>query len=434
MTTAEVTLWGTPLGAVSLPDGDRFATFEYFPEFVERGVEVSPLTMPLGSTIYRFPALDTASFSGLPGLLADSLPDRYGNALIDAWLAGQGRRPGSFDPVERLCYVGRRGMGALEFRPMRGPEPAVSNEIHVAELARLAARVLAGRGELETSLNEKSRAMREILRVGTSAGGARAKALVALNSETMELRSGQIGAGPGFEYWILKFDGVGDDSRDLGSSHGYGAIEYAYSRMAAAAGVAMSECRLLEEGERRHFMTKRFDRDPDGSKIHMQSLAGLRHLDFRQPGANSYEQAFMAIRDLNMDRGRDALEQQVRRMIFNVVARNQDDHVKNIAFLMDRQGRWSLAPAFDVVYAYNPSGDWTAMHQMSINGRRDEFTMSDVRRAGEAATLKRGRVDEVFAEVSSAVGRWPELAAEAGVPDERVQEIRETHRLTLPAG
>lgn len=317
---------------------------------------------------------------------------------------------------------------------MRGPEPAVSNEIHVAELARLAARVLAGRGELETSLNEKSRAMREILRVGTSAGGARAKALVALNSETMELRSGQIGAGPGFEYWILKFDGVGDDSRDLGSSHGYGAIEYAYSRMAAAAGVAMSECRLLEEGERRHFMTKRFDRDPDGSKIHMQSLAGLRHLDFRQPGANSYEQAFMAIRDLNMDRGRDALEQQVRRMIFNVVARNQDDHVKNIAFLMDRQGRWSLAPAFDVVYAYNPSGDWTAMHQMSINGRRDEFTMSDVRRAGEAATLKRGRVDEVFAEVSSAVGRWPELAAEAGVPDERVQEIRETHRLTLPAG
>lgn len=317
---------------------------------------------------------------------------------------------------------------------MRGPRPTVSHEIHVEELARLAARVLANRGELDASLNEGSRAMREILRVGTSAGGARAKALVALNPETGDLRSGQIDAGPGFEYWILKFDGVDDRSRDLGGGRGYGAIEYAYARMAAAAGIAMSECRLLEEGGRRHFMTKRFDRDRDGSKIHMQSLAGLRHLDFRQAGANSYEQAFLAIRDLNMDRGREALEQQVRRMIFNVVARNQDDHVKNIAFLMDRLGRWSLSPAFDVVYAYNPSGDWTATHQMSINGSRDGFTMTDLRQAGEAAVLKRGRVGEIFAEVSSAVARWPELAADAGVPERRMDEIRKTHRLALPEG
>lgn len=434
-TLAEVRLWGRTIGAVSLEDGNPHAAFQYDPAFAGSGIEVSPLTMPLGPQIYRFPALPLPTFHGLPGLLADSLPDRFGNALIDTWLATQGRRPESFNAVERLCYTATRGMGALEFAPVLGPRARSAQKIEIDALVALASEVLGRRHDLQGSFADPERkaALNDILRVGTSAGGARAKAIIAWNPQTDEVRSGQIAAGPGFGYWLLKFDGVtGNKDKELEDPKGYGVIEYAYSLMARAAGIAMSECRLLEENGRRHFMTRRFDRLAGGEKLHMQSLCALAHYDFNQAGAYSYEQAFLAIRQLGLPM--EATEEQFRRMAFNIVARNQDDHVKNIAFLMDRQGRWSLAPAFDVVYAYNPSGDWTAMHQMSINGRRDEFTMSDVRRAGEAATLKRGRVDEVFAEVSSAVGRWPELAAEAGVPDERVQEIRETHRLTLPAG
>ena len=337
-TVADVRLWGTRIGAVSLPDGERAASFEYDPEFASSGVEPAPIEMPLAkSRIYRFPNL-SQSFNGLPGMLADSLPDRYGNALIDAWLATQGRAPESFDAVERLCYVGRRGMGALEFRPARGPRAATDHRVDVEALAELAAEVMAHRADLAVSLRKPGRrsALREILRVGTSAGGARPKALIALNPESGEVRSGQLDLPAGFEHWILKFDGVDDSSRELGATRGYGAIELAYARMAGRAGIEMSECRLLEEGGRRHFMTRRFDRTADGGKLHMQSLGALAHLDYNQPGANSYEQAFQVIRRLDLPPS--AAEQQFRRMVFNVVARNQDDHVKNIAFLMDRSG------------------------------------------------------------------------------------------------
>jgi serine/threonine-protein kinase HipA len=430
---AEVWLWGSPIGVVSLAEDESTARFEYDPGFASSGIEVAPIAMPLAAgRAYRFPGLSAESFSGLPGLLADSLPDRYGHALIDAWLATRGREPGSLDAVERLCYVGRRGMGALEFRPAQGPRASTSHAIDIEALVELAAEVLADRADLTASLRRRGRreAMREILRVGTSAGGARAKALIALQPETEEVRSGQADVGAGFEHWILKFDGVEDSTRDLGTSRGYGAVELVYSQMAKLAGIDMTECRLLEEGGRRHFMTRRFDRTDDGAKLHMQSLGAIAHLDFNQPGANSYEQAFQTSRRLGLPHA--AIEEQFRRMTFNVVARNQDDHVKNIAYLMDRRGNWSLAPAFDVVYVYNPQGRQTARHQMSINSKRDGFTVADLRAAAEIASLKRGRAEDILAAVTDAVRGWPELAARAGLDDERIKRISKAHRIDLP--
>jgi len=433
MTVAAVQLWGTEIGAVSLAAGESTASFEYEPEFAAAGIELSPLRMPATpGRIYRFPELAKTSFDGLPGLVADSLPDRFGNALIDAWLAEQGRAPGSFDAVERLCYVGMRGMGALEFVPALGPDPTIDDELDLAALVDLAGEVLARRADLSESLAapDKHRAMEEILRVGTSAGGARPKALIAWNPETEEVRSGQVDVPAGFEYWILKFDGVDDTSRDLGRSRGYGAIEWAYSEMAHAAGIEMTECRLLEEGDRRHFMTRRFDRTADGDKLHMQSLAALEHLDFELGEAHSYEQAFGVIRRLGLSA--EAAEEQFRRMVFNVVARNQDDHVKNISFLMNRRGEWSLSPAFDVVYSFNPEGRWTRVHQMSINGKRDGFTMADLEATASTAGLKRGAARRITDQVTAAVTRWPEFAATARVPGETADAIHRAHRLHIP--
>lgn len=426
---AEVWLWGTRIGFVSLADDEPTASFQYDPSFLESGIEVAPIQMPLDDRVYRFPALSPESFSGLPGLLADSLPDRYGNALINAWLATKGQRPGEFDAVERLCYLGERGMGALEFKPATGPKPTTSHVLDVEALVELAAEILAQRSELSTNLSGKREAMREILRVGTSAGGARAKALIALDPDTEEVRSGQLPADSGFQYWILKFDGVGDETRELGRSKGYGVVEFVYSQMARRAGIEMTECRLLEEGGRRHFMTRRFDRDDEGNKVHMQSLAALAHLDFEQPGANSYEQAFQTIGRLDLPH--EAMIEQFRRMVFNVVGRNQDDHVKNVAFLMDRTGKWSLSPAYDVVYAYNPRGKQTRHHQMSINGKSGEFTVGDLHSVARFAKLKRGQAGEIIEQVTEAITSWPLLAREAGLDQDRIERISAAHRLDL---
>lgn len=430
-TVAEVRLWGSRIGAVSLEEGEQTTAFQYDADFTTSGIAVAPLVMPLRSAPYSFPWLNPDSFRGLPGLLADSLPDRYGHALIDAWLAAQGRPPESFNAVERLCYIGSRGMGALEFRPALGPERDRGHEIELAALVELASEVLSRRSALSVSFDGDARAaaVRDILSVGTPAGGARAKAVIAYNSSTGEVRSGQVDASPGFEHWLLKFDGVSAASeRELDLPQGYGAIELAYANMAKGAGIAMTECRLLEESGRRHFMTRRFDR-VGGSKLHMQSLGALAHLDFNQAGAHSYEQALMVIRQLGL--GMDAVEQQFRRAVFNIIARNQDDHVKNIAFLMDRSGAWSLAPAFDMTYAYAPEGKWTGQHQMSFNGKRDDFTSDDFIAVGRVASLKRGRAGEIVEEVRAAVERWPELAAETGVDPQRVEQIAGTHRLAL---
>jgi serine/threonine-protein kinase HipA len=384
--------------------------------------------------VYEFPALPRVTFRGLPGLLADSLPDKFGNALINAWLATQGRRPESFSAVERLCYIGTRGMGALEFVPVLGPKPRHASKIDVDALVRLAGEVLTHRNDLQGHFHDagKEKTLRAILSVGTSAGGARAKAVIAWNPATNEVRSGQVAAGAGFDYWLLKFDGVaGNKDKELEDPKNYGVIEYAYSLMARAAGITMSECRLLEENGRRHFMTRRFDRLAGGGKLHMQSLCALGHFDFNEAGAYSYEQALLAIRQLALPMA--AVEEQFRRMVFNIVARNQDDHVKNIAFLMDRQGAWSLAPAFDVTYSYNASGAWTATHQMTLNGKRDGFTLADFQAGAKAALMKRGRAERILQEVVAAVQRWPQFAGEARLTGRWRDAIQKAHRLSFPS-
>lgn len=427
---ARVQLWGRTIGAVTVEEGRDHAAFQYDPGFAASGIELSPLVMPLSERVYEFPALPRNTFHGLPGLLADSLPDKFGNALIDAWLATQGRTPESFGAIERLCYTGTRGMGALEFAPVLGPRPRTATRVRIDALVRLASDVLTHRDEMQTTFAGPARekALNDILRVGTSAGGARAKAVIAWNRETNEVRSGQIAAGEGFEHWLLKFDGVaGNRDKELEDPKGYGAIEYAYHLMAKAAGIAMAECRLLEEGGRRHFMTRRFDRLAGGEKLHMQSLCALAHFDFNQAGAHAYEQALLTIRQLGLPMA--AVEEQFRRMVFNIVARNQDDHVKNIAFLMDRQGRWSLAPAFDVTYSYNPSGAWTSTHQMTLNGKRDGFTLEDFRTCARSALMKRGRAEAIVEQVTAAVRRWPEFAAATGLADSWRDRIRNSHRL-----
>jgi serine/threonine-protein kinase HipA len=429
-TVAEVRLWGRTIGAVSLEEGAHIAAFQYDPAFLVSGIELSPLTMPLSRQVYQFPSLPEVSFHGLPGLLADSLPDKFGNALIDAWLATQGRRPESFNAVERLCYIGVRGMGALEFAPAKGPPLQRSAKIQVDELVKLASQVLTHRASLQVSFAPGRRhdGLQEMLRVGTSAGGARAKAIVAWNRNTNEVRSGQVKAPDGFDYWLLKFDGVSaNKDKELEDPKGYTVIEYAYALMAADAGIEMSECRLMEEGGRRHFMTRRFDRLSDGGKLHMQSLAALDHFDFNSAGAYSYEQAFDAIKRLGLPM--HAREQQFRRMLFNVVARNQDDHVKNIAFLMDKMGAWSLSPAFDVTYAYNPTGLWTSRHQMTINGKTDDFTREDFDAVAQVAGLKRGRPETILSEVMNTVGEWPGYAKAAGVLVSQRDEITRALRL-----
>ncbi len=432
MLLAEVRLWGRRIGAVGWDQARQCASFEYAPEFVGSGIEVAPFTMPLARPIYRFPALSTTSFKGLPGLLADSLPDDFGNALINAWLARQGRSAASFTPIERLCYTGSRGTGALEYLPAFGGVEAPSETLDLQALVQLASDILRQRQQLELQFEppESNNSLNDILRIGTSAGGARAKAVIAWNPHTMEVRSGQVKAGDGFEYWLLKFDGVsGNRDKELDDPQGFGQIEYAYYLMARAAGISMSECRLLQESSRSHFMTRRFDRTPSGGKLHMQTLGALAHFDYRQPGAHSYEQVLLILRQLRM--GMDSIEQLFRRMAFNVIARNQDDHVKNIAFLMNQAGHWSLAPAHDVTYSYNPQGAWTGQHQMSLNGKRDGFSLADFTACARACSMKKGRAEAIVDEVRATVLQWPAFAAEAGVAAAMIQQISKAQRLQL---
>ena len=427
MTDASVNLWGRRIGAVSWDAGRGVGVYQYDPAFPSAGIDLSPFEMPVRERPYGFLALGE-SFMGLPGLLADSLPDRFGNRLIDVWLAETGRSLDSFNPVDRLCYVGTRGVGALEYQPAI-PRADRRGELALAQLVDLANRVLDERNRLSGRLDDRE-ALDDILSVGTSAGGARAKAVLAWNPDTREFRSGQVDTKAGFEHWILKFDGIaGNRDRELADPLGYGRIEYAYHLMALAAGIEMNECRLHGEGGRSHFMTRRFDRDAAGGKVHMQSLAGLRHFDYNDAGAHSYEQAMETIRGLGLGTG--AAEEQYRRAVFNVVARNQDDHVKNISFLMNGAGEWRLSPAYDVTYAYNPRGPWTGRHQMSLAGKRSGFERADLLRFAETSALKAPRAARVIGEVLEAVADWPRFAAEAGVGKRDARRIRKTHRLGL---
>ncbi len=432
MTDARVILWGRDIGAVSWLEDRETAVFQYAPEFVGSGIEVAPLMMPLREAPYEFPGLPRDAFKGLPGLLADSLPDKFGNAVIDAWLATQGRTPESFNPVERLCYIGARGMGAVEFEPaILGAQTRIK-KLEVAALVELADKVLNDRKALTGTLDGQhdAKAIEDIIRVGTSAGGARAKAILAWNEKTGEFRSGQVKADDGFTYWLMKFDGVsGNRDRELADPQGFGLIEYAYHLMAVDAGIEMTPCRLHREGGRAHFMTKRFDRTDDGEKLHMQSLAAMMHYDFNQPDAYSYEQALQTIRRLRLPMA--DFEQQFRRAVFNVIARNHDDHVKNIAFLMNKAGEWRLSPAFDVAYSYNPSGAWTSRHQMSVNGKRDGFVLEDLIALAETGGIKPAKARRIVEEVDASVGNWIRFAAEAGIDAVTSDRISAAHRPEL---
>ncbi|MEA3392087.1 MAG: type II toxin-antitoxin system HipA family toxin [Candidatus Marinimicrobia bacterium] len=422
---ARITLWGTDIGAVTWREDREVGVFQYMPEFIKSGIQVAPLQMPLSEFPYEFPSLARNTFKGLPGLLADSLPDKYGNAIIDAWLASQSRTAESFHPVERLCYVGSRGMGALEFKPATLGPPKSKREIEVERLVNLANQILDERKELNgifSGIDDKN-LINDILRVGTSAGGARAKAILAWNPKTNALRSGQINAGKDFEYWIMKFDGI-TSSHDKGIStpKGYGKIEYAYYLMAINSGIIMSKCRLHNEGGRSHFMTKRFDRTDNNDKIHMQSLGALAHFNYKQPASYSYEQAIQIMKRLELSK--DDMEQQILRAFFNVIGRNCDDHVKNIAFLMDRRGQWKLSPAYDMTYAWDPSGVWTSRHQMSINQKRDDFKHGDLIALAESAGIKRAKADQLLNRVIDTFQKWPQFAEQAKVSNENIKKIQ----------
>lgn len=422
MTSVEVQLWGTTVGALYQKEGDEFASFEYAPDFARSGIEPAPVAMPVRSgAIYRFPDLSPATFHRLPGLFADSVPDKFGNKIIDQWLVQNGRDPKSFTALERLCYTGSRGMGALEFYPVMGPDPVKSEPLEIERLRTLAANILDQRKKVKVRLREKD-AFEQIVRVGTSAGGARAKVLIAYDDSTGTVLSGQVRAPKGFGYWLLKFDDI-ENNRDKENADpaGFGALEYAYSQIAKEAGIQMTECRLLEDGDHRHFMTRRFDRIENGGKLHYQSLTAIAHYDFNIAGAYSYEQAFAIARQIGLTTA--DIEQMYRRAVFNICARNQDDHTKNIGFLMDKRGNWSLAPAFDVTYAYNPAGRWTGTHQMTFNGKREKFTLEDFKAVAKSAGLVQGRYKRILEQVQDALAGFKKRAKANDVPKKLVQEV-----------
>lgn len=431
VTVAKVMLWGELAGAVAWFEDEGYASFEFDPGFLQRGIDLAPFMMPLadarrGKRIFSFPVLSRETYFGLPGMLADSLPDKFGNRLIDVWLAMQGRMPGSMNPVERLCYVGNRGMGALEFDPMINNGKEKAHPLEISELVGLANEALHQKKGLHAELSlDEAMALKEIILVGTSAGGARAKAIIAWNERTGAVVSGQLIAPEGFTHWLIKFDGVTNDL--LGDPKGYGRIEFAYYKMAVDCGIRMSESRLFTEGGRAHFMTKRFDRIENNRKLHLQTLCGLCHFDFNDPSSYSYEQAFQAMRRLRLPYS--AAEEFYTRMVFNVIGRNMDDHTKNHAFLMNPQGVWSLSPAYDITYAFNPSNKWLARHQLSVNGNREDITRDDLLSVGRQMNIKKAR--EIIEQVKSVFTRWAVYANQAGIPEKQATAIGSAHLLTL---
>lgn len=429
MTTATVRLWGTTIGYVSMTEQERFARFEYDPDFVDLGIELAPLVMPLKARhIYQFTELHPRSFYGLPGLLSDSIPDKYGNRLIDVWLAQTGRKPDSFNAVDRLCYTGVRGMGALEYEPSASNVSAEDKRLEVQELVELAALAFASKDAIRTNVAEATseQGLLDILSVGTSAGGARAKAVIAFNPDTLEVRSGQSELPTGFEHWLIKFDGV-EFSGDWGVADpaGYGLLEYSYYQVARECNIEMMECRLLAENGRNHFLTRRFDRDADGGKKFVQTLGAIAHFDYWESGFYSYEQLFMTMKRLGLPMSQ--IEEQFRRTVFNIVGCNQDDHVKNVAFIMDRQGHWSLSPAYDLCHA--EGSDFTRFHQMSINGKTTGFTTSDLKHLAEYAGLPRGREKQVIQTTVAAFTKWQALAKDLGIPEALQKHVTGTLRL-----
>lgn len=424
----QVKLWDTLVGAVAWDNRRNTGVFEFSEDFVQQGLDTAPITMPLndlqrGQRIFSFPELSVKTFEGLPGMLADALPDAFGNSVLRAWLRSQNRTANSLTPLEKLSYMGKRAMGALEFEPSH----SVANpqeEIEVGRLVDMANMVLQKKEEVNLNLSEKEEhAMAQLIQIGASAGGQRAKAIVGYNPITKQMKSGQVALDKGFKYYLLKFDGVSDSS--LGDPKGYGHSEMAYHKMALDCGIAMMPCTLFEENGRAHFMTQRFDRVEGGGKLHMQTLCAISHFDYNQPGIYDYEDAFEEMRALNL--GYDEMEALYRRMLFNVVARNQDDHTKNISFLMDQSGQWKLSPAYDLTWSYNPTGDWTNVHQMSIGGKRDNFTKAALIELGKRQSIKKPEM--ILEQVVDVVNDWRKYSTAYDVPQALSSRIKESHRL-----
>ncbi|MFZ6664112.1 type II toxin-antitoxin system HipA family toxin [Peijinzhouia sedimentorum] len=429
MQVAEVKIWGKLVGAVAWDEKSGYATFEYHPRFKELGWQLSPLKMPIEDSkkIFSFPELrqdknaEFDTFKGLPGLLADTLPDKYGNQLINLWLAQQGRPQGSMNPVEMLCFIGTRGMGALEFEPTIFKENKNTFSVEIDSLVNTAQRLLNQREQFSTNLNKNEEdAIREILKIGTSAGGARPKAVIAFNEKTGVVKSGQTKAPKEFEHWLIKLDGVSDVQ--LGASKGYGKVEMAYYNMAIKCGIKMMPSRLLEENGRAHFMTKRFDRAGGDTKHHVQTFCALKHFDFNLVNSFSYEQLFQCMRELKLSYT-DA-EQMFRRMVFNVIARNCDDHTKNFSFLLKENGNWELAPAYDICHAYRPGSEWVSQHALSINGKRKEITKEDLLIVGKSIRCKKAA--EIIDEINDTVNQWKTFANEVGISPKLREDISET--------
>ncbi|MFN8361858.1 MAG: type II toxin-antitoxin system HipA family toxin [Candidatus Kapaibacterium sp.] len=429
MNSAYVKIWGTLVGAVAWDDATGIATFEYDPAFKRKGWDLAPLQIPVQSSNGGIsfpamrkkpdPALDT--FKGLPGLLADMLPDRYGSELINLWLAQQGRPQNSMNPVEMLCFIGTRGMGALEFEPVTLKESKRAFSVEIDTLVDIAQRMLSKKEGFVTNLQaDEENAIMEILRIGTSAGGARPKAVIAYNEKTGEVKSGQTNAPKGFEHWLMKLDGVSDVQ--MGESKGYGRVEMAYYTMAIACGIEMMPSRLLEENGRAHFMTKRFDREGGTTKHHIQTFCAMKHFDYNLVTSFSYEQLFQTMRELQLPYP-DA-EQMFRRMVFNVVARNCDDHTKNVAFRLKQGGKWELAPAYDVCHAYQPNHQWVSQHALSVNGKRAAITREDLLVIGKS--IKNKKAAEIIDEISDTVSKWKTFADTVNVSPKLRDEIAST--------
>ena len=420
----DVKLYGKKVGLLSWNEKRELAEFQYYPEFFRSGLDVSPIIMPLKSSmrdfVYTFPNNRNNCFHGLPGMIADSLPDKYGNEIIDSWFAAHGIAEVKVTPLDRLCYIGTRAMGALEFYPSKDiKELNESTVLRMDSLVKLADKVFKDRAAFRESILQEDKNILDILKIGTSAGGAKPKAIVAFNEETNEVRSGQVKAPEGFTYWLLKFDGTtfNENGSKIDHPKGIGNIEYAYYKMALDCGIKMMESKLLEEGDSFHFMTKRFDRTDTGDKIHMQTLAAIAHYD--RDALHSYEAAFRVMRKIGLNYSE--MEQFYRRMVFNVVARNHDDHTKNHSFLMDKNGSWKLSPAYDLCYSYSPTGKWTAVHQMSINGKQDEFTWADISEVGKSMDIK--NADSIIEEIVDTVSLWNKYVKDCGVRPEHAAII-----------
>lgn len=415
---AKVSMFGIPVGTFNWDSRYEVARFEYDHSFIGLGMEPSPLMMPVQEgRVYSFANLGRDTYQGLPGMLADSLPDTYGRALFDRWLALTGRTSGN--PIESLCFLGKRCMGALEFEPATDLSYNPHMKIEIDRLVEVAREALTEKSAFGTNLNDdRKAAVAEILRLGTSAGGQRAKAIIAYNKETGEVRSGQVEAPEGFDYYIIKLDGVSAKA-GFRETENYGRLEYSFYKLAKACGIEMTECFIIEENGRAHFLTKRFDRK-DGKKVHMQTLCGIAHFDYRLHRAYSYEQAFNVMRALRLSYAE--ARQMFRRMVFNVMIRNQDDHTKNISFLMEEDGKWHLSPAYDMGYAYNPNGGWTATHQMSINGKYDDITRNDLLTFASQNNIK--DATSIIDEVCEATSHWGSIAKDCGVPDSVIDKIK----------